>query len=243
MRDNLTKSQCNQLNLWRKEHLPNNESNFVMRIQDKGNRFVIVDKETDIAKAEAQIARSSFKKLDYDPTAEHIEKVRKWADKWYGMGEISKEWKDFVINVDAKAGINSTLYKTHKEGAPVWLLTSGCNTANENLAKFIKIVCVPLTENLCSRIKNTANLLNIIDRINANGIPDNAMLVSFDIINMYPSIDNANGIKAVKAALDKRASKTPSTSCIIEGLNICLLITTHYLPVITYYKQMEQQKV
>ena len=193
-----------------------------MRIQDKGNRFVIVDKETDKQKAEEQIARSSFRKLDHDPTNEHIQKVKAWAEKWYGKGEITSEWKDFVINKDAKPGKNSTLYKTHKEGNPVRLLTSGCNTAIENLSRFIEVVCSPMTENLRSRIKNTGHLLDIIDGLNESGISDDTILVSFDIVNMYPSIDNENGIQAVTTFLNSRVEKEPSTQCIIEGLSLCL---------------------
>jgi len=54
-----------------------------MRVQDKGNRFVVVSKETDIRKAKEQIERSSFTRLDHDPTFEHVEMVKSWAEKWY----------------------------------------------------------------------------------------------------------------------------------------------------------------
>ena len=53
-------------------------------------------------------------------------------------------------------------------------------------------------------------------------IPDNTILVSFDIVNMYPSIDNDRGIAAVRNALETRANKLPSTDCIIEGLEVYL---------------------
>ena len=53
-------------------------------------------------------------------------------------------------------------------------------------------------------------------------IPYNTILVSFDIVNMYPSIDNDRGIAAVRNALETRVNKSPSTDCIIEGLEICL---------------------
>ena len=36
-----------------------------MRLQDKGNRFIIVDKQTYCEKANEQIERSSFLKIDY----------------------------------------------------------------------------------------------------------------------------------------------------------------------------------
>ena len=52
-------------------------------------------------------------------------------------------------------------------------------------------------------------------------IPDKTILVSIDIVNMYPSIENDSGI-AARNALVTKANKSPSTDCIIEGLEICL---------------------
>ena len=175
-----------------------------MRLQDKGNRFIIVDKETDKEKALEQINRSSFIKLNHDPTKEHILKVSNWANNWHEKGEISKEWKEFITNNEAQPGKNATLYKTHKIGNPVRLLTSGCNTAIENLSRYIEKICAPLTENLPNRIRDTSHLLEIIDSLNIEGLPVDAKLVSFDIINMYPSIDNIKGMEAVRVALEYR---------------------------------------
>ena len=45
-----------------------------MRLQDKGNRFVVADKKTHRNKAQEQID-SSFKTLDHDPTSNHIKIV------------------------------------------------------------------------------------------------------------------------------------------------------------------------
>ena len=73
-----------------------------MRQQDIGNKFVFIDKETDKIKGNEQIGRSSFIKLDQDPTKEHITKVKQWADKWFERKEILKEWHQFVINNNHK---------------------------------------------------------------------------------------------------------------------------------------------
>ena len=123
----------------------------------------MVDKQTDIIKANHQLERSSFVKLNYDPTEQFISNIKQWADKLTHKKEITTEWKNFIVNSDAKPGKNATLYKTHKTGLPVRLLTSGCNTAIENLSQFIELICSPLTENMTCRIKDTAHLLTIID--------------------------------------------------------------------------------
>ena len=59
--------------------------------------------------------------------------------------------------------------------------------------------------------------------MNAKSITDNAILVSFDIVNMFPSIDNNKRVAVVKSALDSQINLSPSTECIIEALEICLI--------------------
>ena len=45
---------------------------------------------------------------------------------------------------------------------------------------------------------------------------------SFDIVNMFPSIDNVKGMHAVRLALNTRDSNKPPTECFLNGLQICL---------------------
>ena len=86
----------------------------------------------------------------------------------------------------------------------------------------MEVVCAPLTNDIETMIRDTSHLLDIIDESNSERIPDNTILVSSDIISMYPGIDNDRSITAVRNALETRAEKLPSTDCIIEGLEICL---------------------
>ena len=76
--------------------------------------------------------------------------------------------------------------------------------------------------NTDARINDTEHLLQVIDNLNANELPNDTILVSFNIVNMFPNIDNIKGIEAVKTALQNRPSQKPSTGCIIEELEICL---------------------
>ena len=45
----------------------------------------------------------------------------------------------------------------------------------------------------------------------------NAILVSFDIVNMFPNIHNKSGLDAVKSVLLKRSTNKPPVECILEG--------------------------
>ena len=63
-------------------------------------------------------------------------------------------------------------------------------------------------------IKDASYLLDLIDDINK--LPDKLILVSFDIINMLPNLENEGGMEAVRSLLDSRSSKNPSTQCVME---------------------------
>ena len=56
--------------------------------------------------------------------------------------------------------------------------------------RFLEVVFAPLANNMEKRIRNTGQLLDIIDEWISDMISDNSILVSFDIVNRYPSIDN-----------------------------------------------------
>ena len=63
-----------------------------------------------------------------------------------------------------------------------------------------------------------------LDKFNQefSGNIDNVMLVTWDIENMFPSIDNTMGIAACTAALNDRPTKDPPTACIVDALTIVL---------------------
>ena len=65
-------------------------------------------------------------------------------------------------------------------------------------------------------------MLDIIDDLNNSNLYAESFLVSFGIINMFPSIDNKMGVNSVIKLLDERECKDPPTQCVIEALELCL---------------------
>ena len=80
------------------------------------------------------------------------------------------------------------LIRTHKENNPVRFITSvtsGCGTAIEYLSILVEKYLYKEVNKIYSRIKDTPDMLNIIDMINnSNILNENSVLVSFDIIIM-----------------------------------------------------------
>ena len=101
-------------------------------------------------------------------------------------------------------------------------MTTGFNTAIENLAIFVEKHCAKSTENMLTKINDSYHWKDISETLNAKAIPDNAILLSFDIVNMFPSIGNNRVVVAVKSVLNSWTNLSPSTECIIEAFETCL---------------------
>ena len=114
------------------------------------------------------------------------------------------------------------MVKTHKNDNPIRVITRRCNTAIENLSILFKKSLYPIADNLPSKSKDTNNMLEIIDQLNKFVLTDNFVLVSFDAVNMFPSIDNRSGLESVKNILITNEFDMDSTQCIVETLKICL---------------------
>ena len=121
-------------------------------------------------------------------------KVNDWIEKWHSKNILDNKWKSFIAPSNSPAGKMYGNVKTHKENNPVRVITSGCNTAVENLSIFVENVLFELASELPSRVKDTCHILEIIDDMNNCNLSSSTIYVSFDVVNMFLSIDNNMGI-------------------------------------------------
>ena len=115
------------------------------------------------------------------------------------------------------------LNKTHKENNPVRIFTIGCGRVFIN---FFEKYLYKKVNKIDSTIKNTPDMLNTIDMINNSNIfTKNSVLASFDIVNMFPSID-VSGVEAASEILENGETDFPPAECILEVLKLCLECST-----------------
>ena len=93
---------------------------------------MVLDTNSYTEKVEHQINRSSFVKLDAEPSPKFKEKVNIWLEKWSDI--TTNEWKEFIRPANCNAGKMYGMLKTHKADNPVCVITSGCNTVVEKLS-------------------------------------------------------------------------------------------------------------
>ena len=100
------------------------------------------------------------------------------------------------------------LYKPPEPNNPIGLLTIGCDTAIDNLSRFIEVAIASLINNIETRIRDRSHLLDIIGELNSGMIPYITILFDFDIVNMHASINIDRSIAAVRNALKEKENKT-----------------------------------
>ena len=164
-----------------------------------------------------------FSRLYEDPSPEFKQKVNNWLGKW--PEKITKEWKKFITPNNSSAEKVDVMVKTHKKGNSVRVITSSCNTAVEKLSILVEKSLYPIAENLPSKIKDTNNMLEIIDQLHEFVLTDNFVLVSFDVVNMFPNIDDRSGLKSVKNILIANKFDMDSFQCIVE---VSLMVKTSW---------------
>ena len=173
-------------------------NNQTVRVQDKGSRFFILDNNDYEEKIQTQINRSSLKQLGEDPSKKFDIQIDNWVLKWHNKKVLNDKWKSYITCHNSRPGKMYGNTKTHKTDNPVRVTTSGCNTPVEHLSNFVEKVLYGIASELPSRIKDTNHMLDIIDDLNNLNLHPESVLVSFDIINIFPSIDNKMGINSVK---------------------------------------------
>ena len=104
------------------------------------------------------------------------------------------------------------------------MITSGNGTAVENLSLFTEYFLHPCVKKEPQILIDTTALLNkIADITNKfSPFPAGVLLVSWDVISMYPSIDNKVGLDACKEGLDSKEKLSLSTECLLEVIKITL---------------------
>ena len=138
------------------------------------------------------------------------------------MNILDEKCKSYIQTECSTSGKMYGLIETHRNNNPARIITSGGNTAIESLSISVEKVLYDIASNFPSRIKHTGHTLGIIDETNNCCPPTNSILVSFDIVNMFPSIDNKSGLRSFRDILELRDSKFPPTSCVLEALELCL---------------------
>ena len=95
-----------------------------------------------------------------------------------------------------------------------------CGAPTENVLESLDYHLQPVMQEGQSYIKDTGNFHNKIKHI--NNIPENAILVTADVVGLYSSIPHQVGLEALREALDKWKTHKVPTGKLVEIAEVVL---------------------
>ena len=228
-KDNLTPSERESLKRLR------NRDDKIIKPADKGSAVVVMNKTDYIAEANRQLSDDRFyKKLSYDPTAEHTEKVKSLLKEMIDGEEIDEDTFNYLQPENPKPGRFYLLPKIHKTGNPGRPIISANGHPTEKLSEFLDYHLRPFVSQLDSYIQDTTDFLNKTPKEN---LPDNTYLLTMDVTSLYTCIPHDEGIDACREVWESRQNKTPSTDFLVKMLELVLKLNNfefnndHYIQI------------
>ena len=181
-----------------------------------------------------------YQKLDQNPQKEILKKYRKFLKNH--QTELTKKEYDYLTNFEQKTSNFYGLPKIHKskeineacatstsnyvELAPPNNLTfrpivAGPACEMHSLSNLIDILLQPYTKYIKSYVKDTKDFLQKL----LHQIPEDSILVSFDVESLYSNIPHDLGLEAIAFWINKYPSEFPSrisNEFVLEGIKIIL---------------------
>ena len=197
------------------------DETIIIKQADKGGATVIMDKEFYQNQVEKLLFNNEYRyyqKLDQNPQKEIMKKYRKFLKNH--QTELTKKEYDYLTNFEQKNSDFYGLPKIHKskeineacatstsnyvELAPPNNLTfrpivAGPACETHRLSNLIDILLQPYTKYIKSYVKDTKDFLQKLP----HQIPEDSILVSFDVESLYSNIPHDLGLEAIAFWINK----------------------------------------
>ena len=184
------------------------DRNIIIKPADKGSCVVVWDREDYIAEADRQLKdnetyeSSSLKDVDLVKLVEKSNSIFQSLRKRKLITEEELKYFTYKYKKATNFGKMYLLPKIHKRlvnvpGRPV---ISNCGTPTEKASEFLDHHLQPIMKSGTSYIKDTNDFLSKLK--NLKKVPDNTILVTADVAELYPSIPHNEGLEVLKKQLD-----------------------------------------
>ncbi|XP_075151062.1 uncharacterized protein LOC142233289 [Haematobia irritans] len=221
MRDRYTANTVVQT----RKYLKDNDDILILT-SDKGGKTVAMDKmEYNLKMKEIVHDMCTYKRLKVDPTSRLQTKNNKLVDKLFNLNIISMQEKNKLTSRTAIAPRIYGLPKIHKEGTPLRPICSSVNSPSYNLCKYIVNILKNITEDSKYNVKDS---IAFKSKVNDMPIQDDEVLISFDVVSLFPSIPINLAIQTIERKWTKIEQYTGIPKDIFKDLIIFCIKDTRY---------------
>uniref|UniRef100_A0A8C5M182 Reverse transcriptase n=1 Tax=Leptobrachium leishanense TaxID=445787 RepID=A0A8C5M182_9ANUR len=177
------------------------DPSIIIKPADKGGALVIMNSKDYMKEIQRQLSDSeTYRRLDRDPTSEIVVRISTLVQDALENQIIDVGLSKFLIKQYPLTPVMYVLPKVHKSlitppGRPI---VSAVDSVFSPLSIFLDKVARPYLQRIASFILDTNEFLIKLCDIT---VRDSSILVSLDITSLYTSIQNTEGISAMKNAL------------------------------------------
>ena len=193
----------------------------VFKDADKGSAVVVMDRARYIREALRHLSDdTTYVKLDHDPTSLFTREIKSVVQRLKSEGVLTKEQFDFALRNESKPARFYLLPKLHKNGVPGRPVVSSCGCITENISIIVDWFLKPLISSIPSYIRDTKDFLQKIRNIGP--LPEDALLVTLDVVALYPSIPIDDGLSALSTFLEEKHFNASVRSGIVKLARLVL---------------------
>ena len=175
----------------------------VIKDADKGSAVVIMDRTRYIQEALRHLEdMNTYVRLDCDPSSSFLSQIELVVKRLKSEGVLTKDQADFAVRNDSKPARFYLLPKIHKAAVPGRPVVSSCGCITENISVIVDWFLKPLIQTIPSYVSDTKDFLQKLRTVGPK--PDNALLVTLDVVALYPSIPIDRGLSALSLFLEEK---------------------------------------
>jgi hypothetical protein len=216
----------------------NENKNILILNSDKGNKTVAIEKDEYRNKMLKLLGDfCTYRKLNSDPTSRLQKKNNELVDKLFRKELISRTERNKLITTIATPPRIYGLPKIHKEGTPLRPICSSIGSPSYALCKYI----VAILKNLTTESKfNIKNAIEFKDKINDENINDDEILVSFDVVSLFPSIPLDLALSTIKSKWTQIQQHTEiPEQTFLEIVKFCIVENRYFKYEDTIFSQLK----
>lgn len=218
-----------------KKIIDENKEKILITTSDKGNKTVVIYKETYKEKMNKLLEdKSTYKVTRTDPTTTLQKKNNNLVQELFKNKHITKFERIKLINNQAAAPELYGLPKIHKENIPLRPISSSMNVPCYGLAKHLGTIL----KNLISPIYNIKNSIELKAKINELTLEKDDILVSFDVVSLFTNIPTYLAIKNIMDKWETLKGQTEiSKNTFLKLLQFCLNDNNYFTYAGKFYHQ------
>ena len=197
------------------------DSSIIILLADKGGSTAILDRsQYDDKMIEILSDSTSYCEVMNDPTTTQIRKMEKYLLTLKKKKVISAEDYKFISPKETTIAEIYGLPKLHKENYPLRPVVSLVDSPTYYLAKWLFKKLKDLASHSSFSINNSQEFLS---KLKCTSVAEDELMVSFDVISLYPSIQ----LDLAKSCVTEFLSIHPhslSNTVLLELISLCLNI-------------------